>query len=502
MSEETANHNNELARLLLAVQRQPGQHAMAQRQPPLLFEHMRVVLQWAAGRQLAAAGQAGCSETELQHAAMWLVRQTCLRAGADPLTVMGLASGFTRERLRDHYRLLIRLTHPDFMAGHEGEAPWPADAAQRINTANDALLRRLGDADIDPGEPEPPPPQTVHAPQPPAWPQTPARPPRPAAARAKAAPDDGESLWSRMPTSAKMAGAAGGALLCVVALLWSNGGTQRTHLVARPALPPATPPAAAQTGPAQAPEEAEVAAASSGLAVVESGRSFLPSLASLLPAPAPAPEPEPASAPAPAVVTPRTTPADMPRPQPARTAAAAPAREVVPQARPRTEPEWWESTPSQAPQLTPASSLVTTVAPAPQAVAEPPPHPPPPPPAPPPPPPTRLTMVDVQLQMTHLLGHLGQGRAREIAAMVSRGRAGQEFQQRFQDWLGTSRVNGLGAVSMQARPSNGQLWVDGTAELHLSTAEGQSDRRVLPFRAMFDGEPGAAALVGMTLRQP
>ena len=507
MSSEAEADQAELAHLLLAVQRQPGQHALARRQPPLLFAHMRVVLQWAAGRHLAAASQAtGHSEASLQHAAMWLVRQTCLRPGADPLAVMGLASGFTRERLRDHYRLLIRLTHPDFMAAHEGEAPWPADAAQRINTANDALLRRLGEADVDPGEPAPPTAQAqaAHPDAPPStWPTPPARPARPA----PATPADAGRLWRGISPRIKMAGAATGALLCVLALVWSNdSGHRNTRLVARPAPPPPAAPATAgvpwvpKPGELDGTPEAPFAEPLPGPAAVA------------VATPAPMPGPAPVTVPAPAPVAVAVAPPPAPRPAvvistppapeaPVRRTPAAPVAAPPPAPTPTPTqapaPAWWEATPSPAPHLTPATTLAAAAPPpAPAPVAEPPPAPPP----PPPPPPTRLTMRDVQPQITQLLEHLGHGQPREVAALMAPG-AGTDFPQRFEDWLGTGRVRGLGTVSMAARRRDGQLWVDGTAELHVRTADGLNDHRFLPFRARFEGEPGAARLLGVTLRQ-
>lgn len=516
MSSEAEADQAELAHLLLAVQRQPGQHALARRQPALLFAHMRVVLQWAAGRHLAAASQAtGHSEASLQHAAMWLVRQTCLRPGADPLAVMGLASGFTRERLRDHYRLLIRLTHPDFMAAHEGEAPWPADAAQRINTANDALLRRLGEADVDPGEPAPPTAQAqvVHPAAPPAaWPAPPARPTHPP----RATPADAGRLWRGISPRIKMAGAATGALLCVLALVWSNdSGHRNTRLVARPAPPPAATPATGGVpwvpppGELDGTPEAPFAEPLPGPAAV--------AVATPAPMPGPAPVTVPAPAPAPVVVTPPPAPrpavavSTPPAPEaPVRRTPAAPVAAVAPPPpapapapppAPPPAPAWWEAAPSPEPQLTQATSLATLApeaAPATQAAAAPPPAPTPV--ADPPPPPTRLTMRDVQPQITQLLEHLGHGQPREVAALMAPG-AGTDFPQRFEDWLGTGRVRGLGTVSMAARRRDGQLWVDGTAELHVRTADGLNDHRFLPFRARFEGEPGAARLLGVTLRQ-
>jgi hypothetical protein len=40
-----------------------------------------------------------------------------LRPGADHYTLLGLKPAFDSATLRDHYRMLMRLTHPDFSGG-------------------------------------------------------------------------------------------------------------------------------------------------------------------------------------------------------------------------------------------------------------------------------------------------------------------------------------------------------------------------------------------------
>jgi curved DNA-binding protein CbpA len=73
-----------------------------------------------------------------------------LRPGANHYEVLGLTRGGDLAALREHYRLLIRMTHPDF-AG-DGEK-WPDDAAARVNRANDTLSssvqRAVYDSQLD-----------------------------------------------------------------------------------------------------------------------------------------------------------------------------------------------------------------------------------------------------------------------------------------------------------------------------------------------------------------
>lgn len=122
---------------LLAFERAPGRYAVARREPSALFVHIGSVMLLATGRPVAGLPAAASASVELRRAARFFVRTVMLRPGADPLTVLGLEPHFEPAQLRKHYRLMIRLTHPDF--GAEGD-PWPADAAARVNLAKDRLV--------------------------------------------------------------------------------------------------------------------------------------------------------------------------------------------------------------------------------------------------------------------------------------------------------------------------------------------------------------------------
>ena len=125
---------------LLDFERSPGRYRVVLREPRPLFEHTLAVLQLAVGRSvdgLADLAHEPAQTDELKRAARFFVRTVLLRPGVDHYTLLGLAPGCEADELREHYRLMIRLTHPDFAAG-SGEA-WPADAATRINQANDVL---------------------------------------------------------------------------------------------------------------------------------------------------------------------------------------------------------------------------------------------------------------------------------------------------------------------------------------------------------------------------
>ncbi len=122
---------------LLDFEQRPGRYRLAMREPQVLYEHTHAVLQLAAGRSVEGLAPLEPAQTDAaQLAARYFVRSVMLRPGADHYTLLGLAPDFSPTVLRDHYRLMIRLTHPDMAASGE---TWPADAASRINLANDAL---------------------------------------------------------------------------------------------------------------------------------------------------------------------------------------------------------------------------------------------------------------------------------------------------------------------------------------------------------------------------
>ena len=122
---------------LLHFERSPGRYPIALREPRPLFEHIASVVLLATGRPVEGLPAAPSVEPELRRAARYFVRTVMLRPGADPYTLLGLKPGFAPGQLREHYRHMIRLTHPDHESAGEG---WPSDAAARINLARQVLL--------------------------------------------------------------------------------------------------------------------------------------------------------------------------------------------------------------------------------------------------------------------------------------------------------------------------------------------------------------------------
>ncbi|MEX1167275.1 MAG: DnaJ domain-containing protein, partial [Hydrogenophaga sp.] len=122
---------------LKSFQEGPGRYAVVLREPRLLFDHPMAVMQLAAGRELLEFATApGPLLAAARQAARFFVRFVMLAPGSDHYALLGLTPGFLPTQLREHYRLMIRLTHPDFAAPGD---TWPKDAAARINIANDVL---------------------------------------------------------------------------------------------------------------------------------------------------------------------------------------------------------------------------------------------------------------------------------------------------------------------------------------------------------------------------
>lgn len=86
----------------------------------------------------AGIRQSSAKPQELRDAARFCIQQWCLVRGADPHRVLGVEPGAPPEQIKEHYRLLMRLFHPDRTAGRE---TWTDHYASRINEAWTALSR-------------------------------------------------------------------------------------------------------------------------------------------------------------------------------------------------------------------------------------------------------------------------------------------------------------------------------------------------------------------------
>ncbi len=92
-----------------------------------------VVLKFALGRFDSARGPTPMDREQLVAAARAFVRQVCLRERATHYQVLCLEEGAARDTIRENYRLLMALIHPDRQDADANE--WPTNCAQRVNEA-------------------------------------------------------------------------------------------------------------------------------------------------------------------------------------------------------------------------------------------------------------------------------------------------------------------------------------------------------------------------------
>ena len=86
----------------------------------------------------AAIRQTGAKPQELRDAARFCIQQWCLVRSADSHRVLGVAPDAPPEKIKEHYRLLMRLFHPDRAAGQK---TWTDHYASRVTEAWTALSR-------------------------------------------------------------------------------------------------------------------------------------------------------------------------------------------------------------------------------------------------------------------------------------------------------------------------------------------------------------------------
>lgn len=120
---------------LLAFQERPGTFVLGARQPAVLFDNTLAVLALAADRTVGLQGNESVPHA-VQEAARFFVRRVMLRADGDHYTVLGTKPDADAATLKEHYRLMMRLTHPDRQSAGE---LWPPDAASRVNLAYQVL---------------------------------------------------------------------------------------------------------------------------------------------------------------------------------------------------------------------------------------------------------------------------------------------------------------------------------------------------------------------------
>jgi hypothetical protein len=491
-----------LGACLLDFEAFPGRYPLALREPRLLFDHGTEVLILASGRPAEGLPQDEALQVQLRKAARFFVRTAMLRPGADHYTLLGLKPAFDSATLRDHYRMLMRLTHPDFSGGGRF---WPADAATRINQANDVFSSPMGRQNYD---------RTLGGSKHPAW-----QPPHgdaAALARPQATPTShprsgtSSPVWRRAAMGALLASGVFGAGIWLFSgapepdhgvmqvqvsppvqapsetvLAAASGAAVAPAAMApgsdpvvaqQAAPPPASLPVADAEGRMPEPPEAKVAARQTadpdrvrykpGAPLAQAGWASR----TVAPAPSgglevrPVPGVDAAPAPAPSTALPQVPAVAMPAAvtslQPAGSGLAAAVTQASPQ---------------------PARAGATTVAvneAAPLA--------------------GRLGMEDVQPLLGQVLGVLQSGRGEQVLRWVERpvrpGDGADGFVLAYNRAVVNARAVRLGTVRFSGRPVGDGLQVDGLVTLHLQDEYQQASTRELVLRAQFAARGGQAVL--------
>lgn len=86
------------------------------------------------------AGQLAVDRSRLAAAARFFIEQVCFQPDAPPRRILGVPEDASLDMVREHYRLLIRLFHPD---RHDLSDHWSDRFAERVTSAYNELRRRL-----------------------------------------------------------------------------------------------------------------------------------------------------------------------------------------------------------------------------------------------------------------------------------------------------------------------------------------------------------------------
>lgn len=469
--------NAPLRAALLDYCQAPGKYQVALRQPEVLFAELREVLQLAVGRQGGAEAGSGEKPSALRNAARFFIRTALLYPGADHYALLGVDRQVVNADLKDRYRLMMRLLHPDFSGPDAGT--WPADAAVRVNQAYDtlssAVQRRLYDESLAPV-------QSTSSVGGMDLRRARTIPIRPAAA---------DMRQSRFKTLALACAAAGAALVVVV--LFGTGSSEPVHLVQRDRAEPAAVNAALQEPPAST---------SPVLAKLQELLSQVPALPAAPVARSTPPSPAPQRM---AVASPPSQPVAQP--------AATPATAIeVPDVRAERVAQSTGPSPVSAPLPSPEPkpelilATVATAAPAPVAVATPPPPvvaaavqtAPVPRPAPKPGP----TLVEAQPLLSQLLQVMESGRGERILSLLdaeARSKpAAQALSRQYDSLIDGARPVRVSHVELKAEPGDGRLLVVGYLRVLAGEQAIGALGKKMVLRAEFASREGTVVITGLS----
>lgn len=473
----TGTHITALTQALKDFHATPGKFALAAREPSAVFEHLGTVLHLAVGRRPEGFAD---NDAALQAAARHFVKAALLRPGADHYTLLGLQRQFEPEQLREHYRLLIRLTHPDYVGK---ETAWANDVAARVNIAHDTLAdagrREIYDASLTRAPQTARPDRPVHMPH---------RPP----GQLRNTEREHAVRVTRLLDGRVVTGVALVAVLAAV-LLWPATDDRSVQLVARNMA--VTPPEQAETPAAPAADES-TGTTIQALPAQEATPVpvAVPAAAAWAPAPLVTANPVATEAPRPRAVPAATPPAPRladPRPQPEAPADAP--RLGLSYTLSAPPPEATRAAAVPAP-VVPAAAVVASVAPAvPTPVAS--------------RPVTAAEMQRLQPVLGELIQLMEGGRSERLQNWVNnrtqKPGAAASVADAYARTLGTARVTGIGKVSFQGLAVADVQVVDGVVELRMAEGDQTPVARDLRLRAHFLVRQGAGPVLSqLDLMQP
>jgi hypothetical protein len=448
---------------LLAYQTSPGRFAVARREPAVLFDHTLALLALAADRPVELPGGEPVP-AEVRQAARFFVRSVMLRPGNDHYTLMGVGPEADAVTLKEHYRLLMRLTHPDFQS--DGD-PWPDDAAARVNLAYDVLASPVQRANYDAQRARAVSDQlhAVAAAARASAPRTPVRH-RP----------EGRSPARR---SAWLAGALVAGTGAVVALLWQTPEDPSLTVVQKPT--PAQPVSAAEPVP---PEPAVLVLAPAEVEPQEQVEAKpaapLAAVAAATPAPAPKPATRPVTAPLREAKPPvaRRNPRNEPRTEVAGLSysLSTPNRNAPPPPAASPESDGWGETLALALAIDRATTLGgARVQPRP------------------------ADMRPMQPLLADLLHMLETGQTERVrrwaASQTHQEDAAARFARAYGRTLAGAEVAGLGQAQFDLREADGQPVVHGTVQIRLrETGRESTVLKDFRLRAHFRQQEGGPTL--------
>lgn len=136
MDSGIAGRRKQVESALLDYHRSPGKYPLLLRRPQILFSSIKEVLQFASGRMPDGTAAPGLA---VQRAAGFFVRTALLYPAADHYALLGLDRTADAAAIKERYRQMMRLMHPDFASSAAAGGNWPSDAASRINQAYEVL---------------------------------------------------------------------------------------------------------------------------------------------------------------------------------------------------------------------------------------------------------------------------------------------------------------------------------------------------------------------------